>query len=149
LWLKVEDAEGETLTVTWKINDQAYPATLNIGGTPWRTWATKTLHIAGEWTVTVTDAAGAALNETGVVYVTGQVHSGWDDVAEDGFIRFDENSKPEGGHAFLLVGYDQNGFWIQNSWGKDWGQAGTFWMPLGYVLNAALSHDLWGLYEVQ
>lgn len=64
LWLKVEDAAGETLTVTWKINDQTYPATLNIGGTPWRTWANKTLHIAGEWTVTVTDAAGATLNES-------------------------------------------------------------------------------------
>jgi hypothetical protein len=64
LWLKVEDAAGETLTVTWKINDQAYPATLNIGGTPWRTWASKTLHVAGEWTVTVTDAAGATLNES-------------------------------------------------------------------------------------
>ena len=64
LWLKVEDATGETLTVTWKINDQAYPATLNIGGSPWRTWASKTLHFAGEWTVTVTDAAGGTLNET-------------------------------------------------------------------------------------
>jgi len=64
LWLRMEDAAGETLTVTWKIDDQAYPATLSIGGTPWRTWANKTLHIAGEWTVTVTDAAGTALNET-------------------------------------------------------------------------------------
>ncbi len=64
LWLKVEDATGEALTVTWKINEQAYPATLNIGGTPWRTWASKSLFIAGEWTVTVTDAAGATLNET-------------------------------------------------------------------------------------
>ena len=64
LWLKVEDAAGETLTVTWQINGQAYPVTLNIGGAPWRTWASKTLHIAGEWTVTVTDAAGATLNES-------------------------------------------------------------------------------------
>jgi hypothetical protein len=64
LWLRMEDAAGETLTVTWKIDDQAYPATLSIGGTPWRTWANKTLHIAGEWTVTVTDAAGTTLNET-------------------------------------------------------------------------------------
>jgi len=65
LWLRVEDATGETLTVTWTINDQAYQATLNIGGSPWRTWANKTLHLAGEWTVTVTDSAGAVLNETG------------------------------------------------------------------------------------
>ena len=64
LWLKVEDASGEALTVTWKINDQSYQTTLNIGGSPWRTWASKTLHITGEWSVTVTDAAGATLNET-------------------------------------------------------------------------------------
>jgi hypothetical protein len=64
LWLKVEDAAGEALTVTWKVNDQAYPATLTIGGSPWRTWANKTLHSAGDWTVTVTDAAGATLSET-------------------------------------------------------------------------------------
>jgi hypothetical protein len=64
LWLKVEDASGETLTVTWKINDQSYPATLNIGGSPWRTWASKTLHLAGEWTVTVSDSAGATLSES-------------------------------------------------------------------------------------
>ena len=64
LWLKVEDAAGETLTVNWQINDQTYQATLDIGGSPWRTWASKTLHIAGEWTVTVTDAAGATLNES-------------------------------------------------------------------------------------
>ena len=64
LWLKVEDASGETLTVTWKINDQSYQTTLNIGGSPWRTWASKTLHLAGDWTVTVSDSAGATLNET-------------------------------------------------------------------------------------
>jgi len=64
LWMKVEDATGESLTVTWTINGQSYPATLTIGGTPWRTWASKTLHNAGEWTVTVTDASGATLNES-------------------------------------------------------------------------------------
>ena len=64
LWLKVEDAAGESLTVTWQVDGHSYPATLAIGGTPWRTWASKTLHIAGEWTVTVTDAAGATLNES-------------------------------------------------------------------------------------
>ena len=64
LWLNVEDASGETLTVTWKINDQSFPATLSIGGSPWRTWASKTLHLAGDWTVTVSDSAGATVSET-------------------------------------------------------------------------------------
>ena len=63
LWLRVEGGTGETLKVVWRINDQEYPVDLSIGGSPWRTWATKTLHIAGDWTVTVTDAAGTTLNE--------------------------------------------------------------------------------------
>ncbi|MEK6210935.1 MAG: DUF2914 domain-containing protein [Pseudomonadota bacterium] len=63
LWLRVEGGTGETLTVVWKVNDQEFPVDLRIGGSPWRTWATKTLHIAGDWTVTVTDAGGNTLNE--------------------------------------------------------------------------------------
>ncbi len=66
----------------------------------------------------------AALNETGVVYVTAQTHTGWDKVTKDGHIPFDEKSKNAGGHAFLLVGYDEDGFWIQNSWSKDWANRG-------------------------
>jgi hypothetical protein len=63
LWLRVEGGTGETLKVIWKIDNQEYPVDLSIGGSPWRTWATKTLHLAGDWTVTVTDAAGNTLNE--------------------------------------------------------------------------------------
>jgi DUF2914 family protein len=63
LWLRVEGGTGETLKVIWKIDNQEYPVDLPIGGSPWRTWATKTLHLAGDWTVTVTDAAGNTLNE--------------------------------------------------------------------------------------
>ena len=63
LWLRVEGGTGETLTVVWKINDLEFPVDLSIGGSPWRTWATKTLHIAGDWTVTVSDAVGNTLNE--------------------------------------------------------------------------------------
>ncbi len=66
IWMKVEGAAGELLTVNWQINGQSYPSDLKIGGDPWRTWASKTLHIAGEWTVTVSDAAGAKLHEAKV-----------------------------------------------------------------------------------
>ena len=64
LWMKIDDAAGEILTVTWQINGQTYPAELKIGGSPWRTWASKSLHIAGEWIVSVSDATGAKLYET-------------------------------------------------------------------------------------
>lgn len=34
-----------------------------------------------------------------------------------------------GGHAVLLVGYDQLGIYVQNSWGKEWGSNGFAVMP--------------------
>jgi hypothetical protein len=69
-------------------------------------------------------AMHSAISEVDVLYATAQVHSGWDDVADDGFVEWDESKKIEGGHAFALVGYDQRGFWLQNSWGDDWGKKG-------------------------
>ena len=29
-----------------------------------------------------------------------------------------------GGHAFAIVGYTEDGFWVQNSWGASWGDNG-------------------------
>jgi Protein of unknown function (DUF2914) len=64
LWMRVMDGAGETLTISWKTADQSFDSTLPIGGSPWRTWANKTLHIAGDWTVTVSDSAGTVLHES-------------------------------------------------------------------------------------
>jgi hypothetical protein len=64
----------------------------------------------------------AAMTEVGVLYATSQVHSGWDNVGSDGLIT--PSRDITGGHAFAIVGYDDKGFWIQNSWGKDWGKGG-------------------------
>jgi Papain family cysteine protease/Alpha/beta hydrolase of unknown function (DUF900) len=66
----------------------------------------------------------AALNETGVVYVSANVHEGWRAAAiRDGAIKY--KGKPIGGHAFAVVGYDATGFFVQNSWGKAWGKKGV------------------------
>ncbi|KAA3626456.1 MAG: peptidase C1 [Proteobacteria bacterium] len=66
----------------------------------------------------------AALNEAGAIYCSADVHGGWSSSAiKNGAIPFrDKNS---GGHAFALIGYNRKGFWVQNSWGKSWGQSGT------------------------
>ncbi len=37
-------------------------------------------------------------------------------------IQFSKEDK--GGHAFAIVGYNEVGFWVQNSWGKEWGNDG-------------------------
>ncbi len=66
----------------------------------------------------------AAINETGAVYVTAVVHEGWDKPDDKGKIHNIRGARIIGGHAFLIVGYDERGFWIQNSWGKEWGLNG-------------------------
>ena len=60
----------------------------------------------------------AALNEAGVIYVSAMIHRGWQNPPK-GDIK--PSHLTEGGHAFIIVGYDEAGFLIQNSWGEDWG----------------------------
>lgn len=67
-------------------------------------------------------AMHSAMAEVGILYATAQVHEGWDRVNKNGNIPFME--KVLGGHAFAIVAYNTTGFWIQNSWGSDWGKEG-------------------------
>jgi hypothetical protein len=67
-------------------------------------------------------AMHSALAETRILYATASVHEGWQQVGPDGLIPFSPTSI--GGHAFAIVAYDRTGFWIQNSWGSDWGRGG-------------------------
>jgi hypothetical protein len=63
----------------------------------------------------------AALNEVGVIAASANVHKGWDN-PRGGLIKY--QSKNDGGHAFAIIGYNDKGFWIQNSWGDGWGKNG-------------------------
>lgn len=67
-------------------------------------------------------AMHAALAEVGVLFATASVHAGWDEVGPDGVIV--QQRDLTGGHAFAIVGYEKEGFWIQNSWGEGWGKGG-------------------------
>src|SRR5262245_7658846 len=62
LWMKITGGPGD-LKVTWKNGDLADTVSLNVGASAWRTWSNKTLHKAGDWTVTVADASGTTLKE--------------------------------------------------------------------------------------
>ncbi|MBX3242381.1 MAG: C1 family peptidase [Chitinophagaceae bacterium] len=67
-------------------------------------------------------AMHSAMAEVGVLFATCVTHSGWDKVGRDGTISFESGA--EGGHAFAIVAYNRQGFWIQNSWGAIWGKSG-------------------------
>ena len=63
----------------------------------------------------------AALIETGAVVASASVHDGWSRVTRKGVIPERYKRLTNGGHAFCIVGYTEEGFLIQNSWGEDWG----------------------------
>ena len=76
----------------------------------------------------------AAIQEVGAVYVSAFTHQGWNQVpartkAPAGHkdvppIPFDGRPSETDGHAFALVGFNAQGFVVQNSWGKGWGVGG-------------------------
>lgn len=76
-------------------------------------------------------AMHSAIAEVGVLFATSNVHQGWSQPAEDGLIVYSDAVL--GAHAFAVVGYDERGFWIQNSWGDEWGYEGF----------ACISYDDW------
>ncbi len=82
----------------------------------------------------------AALNEVGAIFCSANVHDGWEAPPKrTGLITYDKTVK--GGHAFAIVGYNDKGFWIQNSWGKSWAKNGTaLWTYEDWLLNI---QDAW------
>jgi hypothetical protein len=86
-------------------------------------------------------AMHAAISEVGVLYATSQVHEGWDQVDKTGLVAWDSDTKILGGHAFAIVAYDERGFWVQNSWGKDWGHQG--FCQITYDDWLANGSDVW------
>jgi len=72
-----------------------------------------------------------ALDEVGILYASAVCHAGWDEgnAARGKVPRYWEIPRrkardSDGGHAFVIVGYDERGFIIQNSWGEGWGSRG-------------------------
>ena len=91
----------------------------------------------------------AAIVETGAIYCSGGAHEGWavksrkklnghDDLVR---IKHIASPKDQGGHAFALVGYNELGFVLQNSWGTDWGTQGFALLP--YEDWVAHGEDAW------
>lgn len=75
----------------------------------------------------------AAIVDIGAIYVSCKLHQGWADVPASKASSFSKleqlpvvsfSEVKTGGHAFALLGYTDQGFVVQNSWGADWGLQG-------------------------
>src|SRR5262245_59852994 len=55
-----------------------------------------------------------------------------------------------GGHAVLVVGYDDAAkrFLVRNSWGTEWAMGGYFTIPYDYYTDSNLADDLWTVRHV-
>ncbi|WP_020681298.1 C1 family peptidase [Marinobacterium rhizophilum] len=84
----------------------------------------------------------AASNQAGAIFCSANVHSGWSqEASRNGVIPY--RSDTTGGHAFAIVGYNRNGFWVQNSWGPGWGNnAVALWSYEDWHVNIV---DAWVL----
>ena len=98
----------------------------------------------------------SALAETGILYATLMVHDGWDTPGPNvASISYSDQGKKktlklpiitragraDGGHAIAILGYNELGFIIQNSWGDGWGDNGFALLPYeDYMLHAT---DVW------
>jgi len=98
-----------------------------------------------------------ALAEVGIIYVTLMVHEGWgvpgpmtttveylDSERTQRSITLpiiQRRGRADSGHAVAFVGYTQEGFIVQNSWGPGWGSGGFALLPYeDYMLHAT---DVW------
>lgn len=55
------------------------------------------------------------------------------------------NERTLGGHAVLIVGYDDAKEWyiVRNSWSDQWGDKGYFYMPYAFAHNPGFADDFW------
>lgn len=85
----------------------------------------------------------AALCQAEVIYVSADVHDGWSKPDAHGVIKYTPDTVIDGGHAFAIVGYNEKGFWVQNSWGPDWGAKGlALWTYEDWLDNVV---DAWAV----
>lgn len=93
----------------------------------------------------------AAILQIGAVYASAWTHAGWDLAGAAGtpltghaslpVIPYHGQRSRSGGHAFALVGFNRDGFVVQNSWGRSWGADG--FAVLTYADWLAHAMDAW------
>lgn len=83
----------------------------------------------------------AAIVEVGAIYCSADVHEGWWLSETNSLSVMKHSNKMIGGHAFCIIGYTQDGFIVQNSWGEKWGWNG--FAVVSYSDWVANGSDAW------
>lgn len=98
------------------------------------------------------DDMQSAINELYGIVASASIHDGWVNPQvlkrqvnrkqqELRVITRTASSKAIGGHAFCIVGYNDVGFLVQNSWGTAWGNGGFATLPYDDWLESG--YDAW------
>ena len=94
----------------------------------------------------------SAINELYGIVASASIHDGWARPRvlkrtvrrvrqELHVIERNDPPKAVGGHAFCIVGYNDIGFLVQNSWGDQWGNGGFATLPYDDWLESG--YDAW------
>jgi hypothetical protein len=93
------------------------------------------------------DDMQSAITELNAIAVSAAIHEGWRVPGRRRHGRtgpisvIERSQEPLGGHAFLIAGYNDVGFLVQNSWGTEWGQNGYATLPYDDWLDNG--YDAW------
>ena len=95
------------------------------------------------------DDMQSAINELNGIAASAAIHSGWRTPRKTSqgareysyVIERGGDAENIGGHAFGIVGYNDVGFLVQNSWGKAWGKGGFATLTYDDWLESA--YDVW------
>ena len=62
-----------------------------------------------------------------------------------GIVPFPNTVKEQklGGHAMSIIGWNKTHFIVSNTWGKNFGDEGYFYIDYNYILNQDLSNSFW------
>lgn len=126
---------GQPLEATWPYNEHRdqwasdyHPPADAYAAAPARRVA-----ISEELLATAT-ALHDALDRGRAVLLGVRLHMSWFEVDTDGRIAMPVVGASDfGGHAVLVVGYQDDVLIVRNSWGADWGAGGYAYLPNAYV----------------
>ena len=127
-----EDYEGSSCRGAMKgwhrhgvCRDKTWPYFVNSNKEPDQAWSEEAIQnpLGAYYRInkdSVVDMQGA-IHEVGAIYCCASVHKGWWRQNDRSLSLITTNSQSIGGHAFAIIGYNADGFIIQNSWSERWG----------------------------